>query len=301
LSGAARGQATIDPQAIRFAASIDHDALDANQETVVSGYRLEIYRVDNPAERVIVFELGKPERDPDGQLTANVAALSSVVAAGEILTARVGVIGAGGVTFSNLSNPFVFSLGCTYTVNTASQRVAASGSTFSATVSTTSGCPWQAVSAVPWISVIDTAEVSGSGSVAYSVAPNTSELSRTGTLSIADRLISIVQEGQSAAPPPPANALPMVELTTPLDGAVMRAPATITLAASAYDPDGTIDRVDFYAGTSLIGTARLSPYVMTWADVRNGSYTLTAVAMDNAGGKVTSRPVSITVVRRKAR
>ena len=57
------------------------------------------------------------------------------------------------------------------------------------------------------------------------------------------------------------NALPAVTLTAPANNAVFTAPATITLAASANDPDGFIAKVDSFDGATLVwGTASAVPY-----------------------------------------
>ena len=79
------------------------------------------------------------------------------------------------------------------------------------------------------------------------------------------------------------NVPPGVTLTSPANGATFSAPATITLAATASDTDGTITKVDFYRGTTLIGTDTTAPYSVTWSNVAAGSYSLTAVATDNGG------------------
>ena len=51
-------------------------------------------------------------------------------------------------------------------------------------------------------------------------------------------------------------------LTSPAHGRHFTAPASIALAASASDSDGTVARVDFYNGTTLIGTATAAPYAV---------------------------------------
>jgi hypothetical protein len=88
---------------------------------------------------------------------------------------------------------------------------------------------------------------------------------------------------------------PTVSLTAPSDGATYTAPATVTLAATATDSDGTIARVDFYRGSTLIGSDTSSPYSVSWSNVAAGTYTLTAVATDNSGNTTTSNAASITV------
>ncbi|HEY2854545.1 MAG TPA: Ig-like domain-containing protein, partial [Gemmatimonadaceae bacterium] len=91
------------------------------------------------------------------------------------------------------------------------------------------------------------------------------------------------------------NQPPTVSLTSPANGAIFTAPATLTLTAATGDADGTVARVDFYAGVSLLGTATAAPYSIAVSGLAAGTYSLTAVATDNAGASTTSGPASITV------
>ncbi|MDP3514719.1 MAG: Ig-like domain-containing protein [Sulfuritalea sp.] len=91
------------------------------------------------------------------------------------------------------------------------------------------------------------------------------------------------------------NALPTVSLTSPTANAIIAAPASVTVTANASDTDGSIAKVDFYQGATLIGTATTAPYSITWSNVPSGSYSLTATATDNLGGQESSTPVPITV------
>ena len=59
---------------------------------------------------------------------------------------------------------------------------------------------------------------------------------------------------------PPANTSPSVTLTTPVTGSTYTAPATMNLAATATDPDGTIAAVRFYSGMTLLNLDTVSPY-----------------------------------------
>ncbi|MCA1560759.1 MAG: hypothetical protein LC753_20350, partial [Acidobacteria bacterium] len=56
-----------------------------------------------------------------------------------------------------------------------------------------------------------------------------------------------------------------------------------------------VARVDFYAGTQLVGSATASPFAVTWSNVPAGTYSLTAVATDNEDETATSVPISVTV------
>jgi hypothetical protein len=91
------------------------------------------------------------------------------------------------------------------------------------------------------------------------------------------------------------NAAPSVSLTSPSHGAVFGAPTTVTLTATASDIDGTISKVEFYNGSSLLATVTTTPYTFTWSNVVVGTYTLTARAYDNSGNITTSSAATISV------
>lgn len=88
---------------------------------------------------------------------------------------------------------------------------------------------------------------------------------------------------------------PQVSLTAPADGSIFDQPAEIFLSADAFDVDGSIAKVIFYAGSKYIGTVTSRPYNFTWRNVTAGNYQITARAIDNDGLETVSAPVSITV------
>jgi len=95
---------------------------------------------------------------------------------------------------------------------------------------------------------------------------------------------------------PGINTPPSVGLTSPAGGANYVSPASVALAATASDVDGSITQVAFYAGSTLLGADTTSPFAFTWNNVPAGDYNLTAVATDDAGGTATSEVVTIHVV-----
>jgi hypothetical protein len=95
---------------------------------------------------------------------------------------------------------------------------------------------------------------------------------------------------------PTPNTAPSVTLTSPSVGAPpFTSPANITVSANATDSDGTISKVEFYAGSTRIGTATAAPYQITWGPVSDGNYSLTAVATDNLLASTVSSSVAISV------
>jgi len=91
------------------------------------------------------------------------------------------------------------------------------------------------------------------------------------------------------------NALPSVSITAPENNSILTAPATFTVTASASDSDGSIARVEFYNGATLIGTATSAAYSVTLSDAAAGVLNLTATAIDNRGASSTLAPVTVIV------
>jgi Bacterial Ig domain len=91
-----------------------------------------------------------------------------------------------------------------------------------------------------------------------------------------------------------------VSLTSPADGASFIAPASITLTANAADSDGTIQKVEFFQGATLLNTDTTAPYSFDWTSVPAGAYALSAKATDNAGAVTTSTVFNVSVVANNA-
>lgn len=90
-----------------------------------------------------------------------------------------------------------------------------------------------------------------------------------------------------AIPPPP--------LTSPTNGQSFGAPATVTISAERPVMRYTLVRMEFYVGTTLVGTDTTSPYSFTWENVPAGRYTVCARAVASTGARSTSTFADITV------
>jgi hypothetical protein len=93
----------------------------------------------------------------------------------------------------------------------------------------------------------------------------------------------------------PTNLPPAVTLTSPASGATFTAPATVTLTATASDPEGRMARVDFYNGSTLLASDTTSPFSYSWSSVAAGTYQLRAVATDADGASAASALATVTV------
>ncbi|MFZ6765913.1 RHS repeat-associated core domain-containing protein [Undibacterium sp. Di26W] len=89
------------------------------------------------------------------------------------------------------------------------------------------------------------------------------------------------------------NSPPTVSMTA--NPASATAPATIILNATATDTDGTIAKVEFFNGATTIATITTAPFTTNWANVAQGTYSITARATDNLGAITTSAAVPVSV------
>ena len=101
--------------------------------------------------------------------------------------------------------------------------------------------------------------------------------------------------------PNPPNPAPVVNLTSPASGTTISLGAQLTLAASASDltatgSAGVVSKVDFFSGSTLIGTDATSPYSIVWKPAATGNYILTVRATDSQGAVGSSPSTTVGVI-----
>jgi uncharacterized repeat protein (TIGR02059 family) len=94
---------------------------------------------------------------------------------------------------------------------------------------------------------------------------------------------------------PVSNQPPVVTITSPAKSLTVTEPATITVEATASDPDGSIAKVEFFNSSSKLGESTSIPYSYAWKNVMEGTYTVYAIATDNSGSKTVSEAVTVIV------
>jgi hypothetical protein len=132
---------------------------------------------------------GRTSGAGNGTLTFSVAANSG--------TRRTAVL-----TIGNLTVPITQEAGavsCSYTVNPLNPSVAAAGGAGpQISVTTQTGCGWNAGTNETWLTITAGANSSGNGSVAFTAAANTGP-ARTGTLTVAGQTVTVSQAAAAAA------------------------------------------------------------------------------------------------------
>jgi hypothetical protein len=170
---------------------------------------------------------------------------------------------------------------CTFDVSPAAIDVAGGGGSHTIQVTAPAGCTWRASTTSPWITVPGETKT-GSGSFSIQAAANDGA-ARTGTITIADRIVTVTQAAAAADAPQP-NCLPTV---TPLTIDAAAAPSTqlIQLTIGATCP---------WSASSGAGWLTI-----TSAPAGTGSATVTVAVAQNSGiartGTITVAGQQVTI------
>ena len=119
-----------------------------------------------------------------------------------------------------------------------------------------------------------------------------------GTIFVGGLLGSVMEVANARAS---GGTAPEVSIAWPLSGSGFPLGDLIKIKASASEPDGSIDHVQFFADTNIIGAVSNAPFNIIWQVSTTPStppfsgrpVNLTAVAVDGLGVSTQSAPVSI--------
>jgi uncharacterized protein (TIGR03437 family) len=136
--------------------------------------------------------------------TISGSTVSYTVQANTSTSSRIGHITAGGQTFTVTQ---AAAAACSYSISPTSNNMAAQGGSSSISIVVTAGtsCSWTASvssSASSWLHLGSVTSGTGNGSVNYSADLNTSTVSRTGTIAIANLTFTLTQAGGASATAP---------------------------------------------------------------------------------------------------
>lgn len=158
-------------------------AWDSSDDPSVVGYRL--YWGSRSRQYTMLADVG----DSTGETVSNLRAGATYYFAA---TAR-DIYG----NESGYSNEVSYTVpdGCTYSISPTANNFVQTGGTGVVHVTTQGTCTWTASSGAPWITIVSGGSGTGSGTVYYSVSPNTGTASRTSASAIAGQVLTIEQGG----------------------------------------------------------------------------------------------------------
>jgi hypothetical protein len=114
-------------------------------------------------------------------------------------------------------------------VSPAEVAAPAAGVAGALTVTTTSNCAWTASSVTSWVSIATGDKGTGSGTVAYVVAPSTTTSARTATLTVAGQTVTVTQAAFVPPPPPPPPPAACAYTISPASATVDGSSTTLTV------------------------------------------------------------------------
>ncbi len=91
-----------------------------------------------------------------------------------------------------------------------------------------------------------------------------------------------------------ANTL-AASITSPANNASFNTGSAVVINAAASGGTGTIQKVEFFAGTVKLGEDLTSPYSFSWNNAAAGNYALTAKVTDSGNNTVVSAVINISV------
>jgi hypothetical protein len=94
-----------------------------------------------------------------------------------------------------LNGGYTYTAPCSFAISRTSQLFPIDGGTGSFTITTGSGCNWQAVSEDEWIEITSTTSFTGTGIISFTVNPNDTGIPRVGRIVAGGNAYAITQEG----------------------------------------------------------------------------------------------------------
>src|SRR6185369_1190291 len=178
---------------------------------------------------------------PDWIAVTNTAVAGSArlhvdVAANFQSTPRTATITIGGVALTVTQA----AAGCSFIPTVGTASLPAAGGTFALTIATTSGCAWTAAFQPGWLSSVATSGT-GTATINFTAAPNTTTLPRTGTVQVGSQVLQLIEQRVDASgsgfTDVPATSLYFDQVTLLKQGAI-----TQGCTSTAYCPDAITTR-----------------------------------------------------------
>jgi hypothetical protein len=213
-----------------------------------------------------------PTTIPAGGTSSTLTLSATAQAAAASASVTISGVG-GGVT---QTAPVALTVGkpCSYSVSPTTATPPASGGSFTLQVTAGSGCSWTATSNSAWLTVTTGGTGSGNGVTGYTVAPNSTSSSRSGSIAIGGASLAVTQ---AAAPP---FVLSPAAASVPAAGGTGTVTVTAPSSTTAWTAVSNASWIAITSGASSTGSKSVGYSVAanTTPAPRSGTMTIAGVA-----------------------
>ena len=178
-------------------------------------------------------------------------------------------------------------LPCTYVMSVTQATIAADGGSGSVNLTTAASCVWTATSSAAWLTIQPTS-ATGPATVTFTAAPNTSEQSRTASVTIADQTLTVTQA--SAVPTPCTFDVSPLSAAFGFDGG-QGTVRVATAAACAWSAAAAESWIAFIGETQRQGPGEITYAVQRNEETRVRTGSLTVAGRTVAVGQDAAPPV----------
>lgn len=91
-----------------------------------------------------------------------------------------------------------------------------------------------------------------------------------------------------------------ISIVSPSGNVTVEEGESLELAAEVTDPDGDVEKVEFWSGETKIGEAEASPYTIQWNNISVGVHHVRAVAIDTQMNEISSQTIIVTAQQAQA-
>ena len=181
---------------------------------------------------------------------------------------------------------------CSYSVSPTSASALSTGQSSSISVTTGGLCAWTATSAVPWITITGGASMTGLGSTNYTVAPNATGSSRTGTLTVAGQIVTIIQSTGSCT-----YSVTPTSMAVPSTGSLI-AISVVTGSSCAWTSTSSVAWIVVNSGASMSGLGSANFTVAATTSPRTGTLTVAGqiISITQSAAQPPASPANLRII-----
>jgi uncharacterized protein (TIGR03437 family) len=172
------------------------------------------------------------------------------------------------------------------TISQTTQSFTATGGTGSVAVTAQGGCTWTATSSASFITITSGSSGAGNGTVNFSVAANTSQNARTGTLTIGAQTFTVTQSGE--------NPVPALNGLNPASASGGGSAFTLTVTGAGFVNGATVRWNGASRTTNFVSNTQLTAQIPASDLMTLGPATITVFNPAPGGGASNALSFNVT-------